>query len=160
MAEQTGIDGPHLAAVYHDWMRGSEAEGKPKGEASLAELIAIRDGESPLPAGSRLIIDLHSIPEKLRPEDVAAWPEWRVVLREQRIDGAVLGADTLTVDAPEGSIVRVQAPDRPAGVWQRSLGYRLILIGPEPAQPCALEISATVGSWHAGPLVIPWCSRA
>jgi hypothetical protein len=154
---QQGLAGPNLAKIFHDWMKGNPDEGIPKGESSTQELFDVLEGRSPLPSGARMILDVEPQPRGLAREDVQPFPAWHVKLLSE--SGVTLADDTLTKDEPEGQACRIQAPEREQGVYMRSQGYRIILIGPETSERASLELHCTLGDMISDTLTIPWVAR-
>jgi hypothetical protein len=153
--KQTGIGAVQLREVYHDWLG-------PTAEANAEQKAAILRGDIGVPSGSRLMVEIDTIPKTLPAGELALWPVWTVELSR---DGVLIATDTFTeanqeADPPfEGEVGRVQSPHREGGVWLRSRGHRWIFIGPVVEEASALTFRATAGAWEAEPLVIPLVSR-
>jgi hypothetical protein len=158
----TELEGPLLTEIYHRNFHGKADDGEknhdgsPKtGEANFAEKQAVLNGETPLPSTARIMLDLNSKPDG---SEFIPWPTW--TFRFYTDDNQLAHEDVISEGESEGSVVRVQAPDRPTGVWQDSKGYRAIFIlGGIDFKRGQLVVEAEVGGIESGTLSIPWVAH-
>lgn len=149
--KQTGLEGPSMAAIYHNWFEKGE-----KTEASYEEKVAVLEGKSPLPPGARVIFDVEPQPRGISREDHLHWPTWLIVAKDE--SGTVRHAARLSNDdTSHDGFVCIQAAERPEGMWQTSSGYRLLAIFDPLPFKASFEVSAYFGdgSIKSGVLVIP-----
>ncbi len=154
--KQTGLEGPSMAAIYHNWYERGE-----KTEASYEEKQAVLSGKSPLPPSSRVIFDVEPQPRGISREDHLYWPTWLIKAFDE--SGALKHEAKLSnEDTSHDGFVCIQAAQRPEGMWQTSSGYRLLAIFDPLPFTARFEISAYFGdgSIKSETLVIPRVARA
>lgn len=163
----TILEGPLLTEIYHPYFHGKVKDGEknhdgtPKdGEANFEEKQKVLKGEIPLPSESRIMLDLNNMPHDSEP---VYWPTWTFKLYTR--DGQLMSVDTIvgkdgSKGQDEGEFVRVQAAERPSGVWQRSRGYRgIFILGGTDFNKGKLEVTAEVGGILGDTLTFPVVSH-